>query len=239
MGLRKGDLTNLIDNTFEIDSFKSKMGADKNIVTLSFSVSHKEPADDLVKFLEGGYPFILDADVTSGEQADGTYKVFVEMERDRDVNENIMEVMDGVGSLSDVDKWRFRYYKSFKGHALSIDSLTAHVPTDPEKYGITVQESNMNNYKNFFNKSYVDSVVLESNDTLTINKSYANPVHFKFIDFGPTIRTLENIAESFNTQDFAEIIYLSKYIGDYNITKYGNKITLENSGSTLVLERIT
>ena len=61
MGLRKGDLANLIDNTFEIDSFKSKMGADKNIVTLSFSVSHKDPADDLVKFLEGGYTFILDA----------------------------------------------------------------------------------------------------------------------------------------------------------------------------------
>ena len=66
MGLRNSDLANLVDNVFEIDSYASKMGEDKNIVTLSFSVSHKEPADDLVKFLEGGYSFVLDADVTAG-----------------------------------------------------------------------------------------------------------------------------------------------------------------------------
>lgn len=238
MGLRKGDLANLIDNTFEIDSFKSKMGADKNIVTLSFSVSHKDPGDDLVKFLEGGYTFILDADVTAGEQTDGTYKVFIELERDRDVNKNIMEIMDGITNLSNIDNWRFRYYKSFKGHNLSLETLEEFVPNNPDEYGITVKESNMNNYKNFFNNSYLDTIVLESNDVLTIKKMYADPVQFRFIDFGPTVSTLESITESFNTQDFAEIIFLSKYIGDYNITKYGNKITLENSGSTLVLERI-
>ena len=36
----------------------------------------------------------------------------------------------------------------------------------------------------------------------------------------------------------AEIIFLTKYIGDYNITKYGNKLTFENNEQTLVLERI-
>jgi len=238
MGLRHGDIKNLIDNTFEIDSYKSKMGEDKNIVTLSYSVAHKQPADDLVKFLEGGYVFILDADVTAGEQADGTYKVFVELERSRESNEHIMEIMDGVGKLSDLDNWRFRYYKSFKGHQLSLDSLNEYVPTDPENYGLTVKESNLNNYKNFFSKSYIDEVVMESNDEIKITKCYADPLMFKFIDFGPTVKTIENIQESFNTQDFAEIIFLSKYIGDYNITKYGNKLTFENSGQTLVLERI-
>jgi hypothetical protein len=73
---------------------------------------------------------------------------------------------------------------------------------------------------------------------LTIKKTYADPLQFKFVDFGPTVSTLENIKESFNTQDFSEIIFLSKYVGDYNITKYGNKLTFENSGNTLVLERI-
>ena len=42
MGLRNGDLANLVDNVFEIDSYASKMGEDKNIVTLSFSVANKE-----------------------------------------------------------------------------------------------------------------------------------------------------------------------------------------------------
>ena len=238
MGLRNGDLKNMVYDVFEIDSYASKMGEDKNIVTLSFSVKDRAPADDLVKFLEGGYSFILDSDVTSGEQADGTYKVFVELERDRQSNDNIMEIIDGVRKLSEIEKFRFRYYKNFRSHNVSIESLNEFVPTDPDNYGIKVNESNLDNYKNFFSKSYVDDIVM-TESILTIKKSYADPLHFKFIDFGPTVKTLNSIKESFNTQDFSEIIFLSKYVGDYNITKYGNKLTFENSGSTLVLERIT
>ena len=237
MGLRHGDLKDLVYDVFEIDSYASKMGEDKNIVTLSFSVKDRAPANDLVKFLEGGYSFILDSDVTAGEQEDGTYKVFVELERDRNANDNIMEIVDGVKKLSEIDKFRFRYYKNFRSHDTSIESLNEFVPTDPDNYGIKVNESNLDNYKNFFNKSYIDNVTMTEN-VLTIKKSYADPLMFKFVDFGPTIKTIESITESFNTQDFAEIIFLSKYVGDYNITKYGNKITFDNSGSTLVLERI-
>jgi len=238
MGLRHGDLKDLVYDVFEIDSYASKMGEDKNIVTLSFSVKDRAPADDLVKFLEGGYSFILDSDVTSGEQADGTYKVFVELERDNKSNDNIMEIVDGTKKLSEIEKFRFRYYKNFRSHNISIESLNEFVPTDPDNYGIKVNESNLDNYKNFFSKSYVDDIVM-TESILTIKKSYADPLHFKFIDFGPTVKTLNSIKESFNTQDFSEIIFLSKYVGDYNITKYGNKLTFENSGSTLVLERIT
>mgnify|MGYP000864316284 FL=1 len=75
-------------------------------------------------------------------------------------------------------------------------------------------------------------------ETLKIKKPYADPLAFRFVDYGPTQHTLDSIEESFNTNDFAEIIFLSKYIGDYNITKYGHKLTFENDGNTLVLERI-
>ena len=62
MGLRLGDLKDNVDHIFEIDSFKSKMGTDADIVTLSFSVKEKHAADDLMNFIEKGYPFVLDAD---------------------------------------------------------------------------------------------------------------------------------------------------------------------------------
>ena len=78
MGLQKNDLEFTTDSIFEIDSFKSKMGDDKDIVVLSFSVLGEQPALDLVNFVEKGYPFVLDADKSSGEQADGKYRVFVE-----------------------------------------------------------------------------------------------------------------------------------------------------------------
>lgn len=238
MGLRAGDLENLMYHIFEIDGFASKMGDDKNIITLSFSVKDKAPADDLVQFLESGYSFVLDADATAGEQSDGTYKVFVEIERDKGANKNIMEILDGVGKLSNIDNFKFRYYKNWHSKPLTIEALDEEVPLDPDKYGINVNESNLTNYKNFFNKSYLESIDM-LDDVITIKKSFADPVQFKFVDFGEKEDTLSNITESFNTNDFAEIIFLSKYIGDYNITKYGHKLTFENKGYTLVLERIT
>ena len=68
MGLQKNDLEFTTDSIFEIDSFKSKMGDDKDIVVTSFSVLGEQPAIDLVNFIEKGYNFVLDADKSSGEQ---------------------------------------------------------------------------------------------------------------------------------------------------------------------------
>lgn len=237
MGLRAGDLKDLVHDIFEIDSYKSKMGSDEEIITLSFSVREKAVAEDMVNFLERGYGFILDADATTGEQSDGTYKVFVELERNKDAPEQIMEIADGLQKLADLDRLRFRYYKNFKSKDLSQESLEEMLPVDPENYGIKVNESNLENYKNFFNKSYVESVDM-IDDVLTISKKWADPLSFRFVDFGDTVETLESLTESINVNEFAEIIFLSKYIGDYNITKYGKKLTFENSGKTLVLERL-
>jgi hypothetical protein len=237
MTLQQNDLVDLVDRIIEVDGYKSKMGSDADIITVSFATSTKESADDLASFLERGYTFVLDADATPGEQSDGTYKVFVEIERDKTSVDNIMELANGVENLTGLKNLRFRYYKDFKSKPLATDSLSEVLPLDPKDYDDIVQESNMNNYVNFFNKSYVNEVHMR-NDTLTIKKLYADPVYFKVIDFGPTERTLNAIEESFNPWEFAEIIYLSKYIGDYNITKYGNKLTFENNDHTLVVERI-
>lgn len=233
MGLRANDLRDLVYEVMEIDSYKSKMGEDQDIVTLCFSVKEKAAADDLVNFLESGYQFVLDADVTPGEQTDGTYKVFVEIERNRHVPEQVMEIADGVKKLAGVDL-KYRYHKNFKSNELTQESLTDAIPLDKDSYESFVSESN---YRDFFNKSYLkESYML--NNVLTLKKEYAAPIQFKVVNFGPTIEIIESINESFNPNDFAEIIFLSKYIGDYNITKYGSKLTFDNDGNTLVLERI-
>lgn len=237
MSLRTEDLRNLVDKIVEIDSYKSKMGADEDIITIAFSTKTKESADDLVGFVERGYSFVLDADATSGEQADGTYKVFVEIERDRKAADQIVELADGVKKLTGIEDLKFRYYKNFRSVPLEKTALEAAIPVSADDYSVRVTESRLDNYKNFFNKSFVESVDMWD-DILRIKKAYADPVFFKFVDYGPTQQTLDAINESFNPWDFAEIIFLSKYIGDYNITKYGNKLTFENNGTTLVLERI-
>jgi len=237
MGLRQEDLKHTIYDIFEIDSFQSKMGDDKDIVTLSFSMREKAPADDLVKFLEGGYNFILDADVTPGEQSDGTYKVFVEMERNRHVPEQIYEILDGVKKIAGLDKLKFRYYKNFKSQEATMENIEASVPVHPNDYGIKKQETTLENYKHFFNKSYAESIDMLEN-VITIKKAYADPLYFNFKDFGNKQEIDNKITETFDVNGFAEILYLTKYLGDYNISKYGNDIHITNDNKTLVVERL-
>ena len=236
MGLQTGDLRDLVYDIFEIDSFKSKMGDDKNIVVMSFSARTKESANDLMNFIEKGYPFVVDADVTSGEQADGTYKVFVEMERNKEVPKQVVEIIDGVQKLSNLDKMKFRYYKSFKSNDTNPESLAEVIPLDNDAYDIKVNENNMENYKNFFNKSYIDSIEM-LNDDITFKKIYADPLTLKVVDFGKSDEMDKAVTESYNINSWAETIYLTKYLGDYDIEKYGDKIMISNNGYTVVTTR--
>ena len=177
MGLKSGDLNNLVYRIFEIDSYKSKMGSDADITVLSFTVYQKQPAVDLVNFIEKGYSFVLDADVSPGEQDDGSYRVFVEIERDRHVPEQIIELLDGISKLTDENNFKFRYYKGFKSHKVTFENLEKELPLDPDSYSNTVTESNMNNFKNFFNKSYLEEIDLNDlqvADTATIENLVVN-----------------------------------------------------------------
>ena len=73
-GLRPLDLKEMIYPTFKVDTYRSKMGEDKDICVLTFEVKDRQPAKDLMEFLEKGYDYVLDADVSSGENEDGELK---------------------------------------------------------------------------------------------------------------------------------------------------------------------
>jgi hypothetical protein len=233
MGLQNNDLDSLVNSIIEIDSYKSKMGNDSDIVTLAFSVLGEEPAKDLENFLEKGYPFVLDADVSSGEQSDGMYKVFVEIERSKRVPEQVLEIADGVSKLTNNTDMRFRYYKNFRSLDLDEENLTNSIPVDNTAYDLAIKESRYTNYKNFFSNSYAESVDMIDN-TLIIKNTYADPLRFDVTDFGKEI----TINETINMTDMAEVIFLTKYLGDYNITKFGNTVVLTNEGYNLHLKRI-
>lgn len=74
-GLEAGDLERVVAPKVSIDEYKSKMGSDEEIVVVSFYVSNKEPALDIVNFIEKSYEWVADADVSSGEVFDGSYIV--------------------------------------------------------------------------------------------------------------------------------------------------------------------
>jgi hypothetical protein len=135
-GLEQGDLKRLIHPELHIDEFESKLGDDADVVVLSFKVDNKEPANDLVNFIEKGYNWVLDADVSSGEIDDGSYIVFVELDRGNELANNIMDLMKDLMNLTEqnIADWRVRYFKSRKETELSLEALHNLIPSTPEAY---------------------------------------------------------------------------------------------------------
>lgn len=134
--LEMGDLKRLVHNELHIDEYKSKMGDDADVCVVSFKVSGKEPSQDLVSFIEKGYDFVLDADVSSGEKEGGDYLVFVEFDRTPKLPEQIIEMLDDILNLTEQtpDEWRFRYYKSTEDLEMTEDNLRSIIALTPEDY---------------------------------------------------------------------------------------------------------
>lgn len=142
-GIQFGELARLVKPVMSIDEFRSKMGEDKDIVVVGFTVMSKEPADDLVSFIEKSYDWVLDADISSGETADGNYMVFVELERKPEAAKDIMTMLEDMMNLTeqDINDWTFSYYKSTKNLPVTIENLEEHLIKTPEEYEIKTADS--------------------------------------------------------------------------------------------------
>jgi hypothetical protein len=136
MGLEAGNLRKLIHPELHIDEFKSKLGDDAEICVISFKVNGKEPAQDLVNFIEKGYSWVVDADVSSGEMDDGDYIVFLEIDRNRELPENVIAMMEDIMRLTEqeLSDWRVRYHSNTTDHELTLEDLAEMVPLSPEEY---------------------------------------------------------------------------------------------------------
>lgn len=238
MSLRSNDLRHFVKKVIEIDNFKSKIGDDEDIITLSFTVDHEDPAKDLENFIEMGYDFVLDADVSPGELDDGTYKVYVEIERSRHAPEQIMDMLDGVSKLTGIDNFRFRYFRNFKSQDVSEENLRTEIPLDKNSYEIVTQRNSLENFSEFFSRSFADSIQL-IDESISFKRTYGEPIKFKIISSGPK-KEIWDLIEGpvmLENKDMAEVMFLTKYIGNYNITKIGKDFIFENSDYAVVLEK--
>lgn len=236
--LRKGDLRHFVDKVVEIDSYKSKIGEDKDIVTLSFTVSEEDPAKDIEHFIEMGYNFVLDADVSTGETDDGVYKVYAELERSRHAPEQIREILDGLEVVTNINNFRFRYFKGFTSYEATIENLSEIVPQDSKEYDQATERFYMENFSNFFSNSYTDNITL-LDESINFKRIRMEPISFNIITSGSKQNVYDSIKGPImlESKDIAEVLYLTKSIGNYNITKIGNAFVFENNGWAVALEK--
>ena len=171
-GLKAGDLEGVVNKRFSVDQFKSKMGDDKNILVLSFTVDGQAPAKDLERFAEVGYKSVLDADATPGTMEDGKHKVFIEFARDSSVVKSIMAFLEDLKKLTNIEQFEYTYHKGIDSTMVSAGTLEASIPTTPEAYDMRVNEMRVSEARHFFDRYDMMECKISEN-TLSVKKDGA------------------------------------------------------------------
>lgn len=238
-GLRSLDLKEMVHPIFEVDAYSSKMGEDRDVCVVSFKVRDRAPAKDLMEFIEKGFNQVLDADVSAGENEDGEYSVFVEIKRNHEQSENIKELLYGVRKLTGIDDFKFKYYKEHNLHEVSQESLNKVVPNSPGEYDGFMIKVQTEGIKNFFNKTLMDDLTLEG-DIITFHKPFNRSVQLKMIREDESQAMLESISDTLTVdeQSSSETFWLTKILGDYNISKFGENFLFTNGNKSMLLKRV-
>ncbi len=238
-GLRPMDLAEMVNSTFEVDTFRSKMGEDRDVCVLTFTVNDRNPAKDLMEFIEKGYNFVLDADVSSGENTNGEYSVFVELSRTAELAEQIKELTYGIKKLTGINDWEFRYHKDNKKFQVSEETLKSVIPPTPGAYDGLMSKMRTEGVKRFFNKTLMDDLTLDG-DVITIHKPFNKTVKLRMVKEAATDSILEGVDDTITMDESAisEIFWLTKVLGDYNINKVGGSFMFDNKGQAMLLQRI-
>ena len=218
-GLKAGDLEGVVSRRFSVDQFKSKMGEDRNIMVLAFSVDGQAPAKDLERFAETGYKEVLDADATPGSLEDGKHRVFVEFARVEQVDQHIRKFLDDLSKLTNIETFEFTYHKRTVPFEASAKNLADVLPRTPEAYSQKINALKLGEMQTFFDRFQMMEFKLDNN-IVTIKKQNADKLKFELHAFGDT-KMIMNEIKAFKLDESAmsECLYLTKFFGPYQITK--------------------
>jgi len=238
-GLRPLDLKEMVYPTFEVDTYRSKMGEDRDVCVVSFQVKDRAPAKDLMEFIEKGYHFVLDSDISSGENENGEYSVFVELSRNTRLADHIKEITYGVRKLTGIDDFKFSYHKEQAVHEATEENLKAHIPPTAGAYDGMMTKIKVEGIKRFFGKTLMDDLTLDG-DVITIHKPFDKKVQLRMVKEADTDTILEGSTDAISMDEDAmsEIFWLTKVLGNYNINKVGENFMFDNNGQAMLLQRI-
>lgn len=166
------DMEGQVNKRVTVDEYVAKIGEDKDIVTITFTVNSNLAGKDLSSWFERGYDFVLDASVSEGEIEPGKYLVFVEIKRRQAVPERIIELLEDLETLTGL---------KLKDWEIKIDDETYDADQEILKQIIVL---NPNVYKK----------EVEKEGELNEMRTLANLSTVKLHDNDEQIENLKNIA---------------------------------------------
>lgn len=160
-GLKEGDLEELVIPLVSIDEYESKL--DDDSIVIAFHVQDREPANDLNRFVQKGPTALLDTDVSPAPNADGFYMVFVEILRDEEFPQKVMDILGSLEGLTGIADWRAVAYGSEEEYPLNLEFLQNSIrlaSQEPEKEP-EVEDAVDESLTEFFRNSDLENLVTE------------------------------------------------------------------------------
>lgn len=238
-GLRASDLKNMVEHRITIDQYKSKMGNDEDIVVVSFRVKDKFPAIDLMDFIEKGYPSVLDSDMSTGEEKDGQYAVFVEFQRNDKFPKELANVLSGVKRLCDCEAWHFKYFKDVDGHDFTEEAVAQFVPLSKEAYLARVKEQKVSDVSDVLDLGPAEVVDVDESNNIKLSKPYSGDLslHLEALGFYDELQESLQGGIQLDESSTHQVSFLEKYLGNYEIHKINNKFLIKNKDKAMIVSK--
>ena len=138
-GLERHSLQYLVSPLLSIDEYESKID-DRRMIVTGFHVRDYQPARDLSQFIEKSSIRPSDTEVSPAPTDDGFYLVFVEMSRDDDYPDRVIEMVQQVQNLTGEEEWKFQAYGEEEPRKLTAKAIRDAVNLDRNKVEIEPED---------------------------------------------------------------------------------------------------
>lgn len=228
MGVRYGELENLVDSTISIDEFASKAGSDQEIIVVGFYCKEELVAHDLHRFISKGRVSSVDVEVSDGPDEYGQWMVFVEFRRVPTFWKRLYQLLEDIKNLTLTKEWKAHAYKDSKNRSLDDPKLRKRVPVTIAQYRKKRLPKDVSEH---LQNSDLDNLTIES-DHITFGRN-SHQLTFEFVDFGPEHALTERQKldeESINYMTTnPQVTALRHMLGEgWNVHILGQKIIVEN-----------
>ena len=110
MSLLSGDLVDTVLRKVSIDEFTPKTGTPEEVSVVGFYVTENSVGQDLYRFINNGVVEYRDVEVSPNPDLDNYYMVFVEMDRNDALINNIDSLLTDVNNLTEKLDWQVKTY---------------------------------------------------------------------------------------------------------------------------------
>lgn len=238
-GMRAGDLEDLVLPLVSIDEYESKVS--EKAVVVGFYVHDKDAADDLNRFIQKSPVQLLDTDVSPAPDQHGYYLVFVELENDRRIVDNIEDIVNEVTPLANTDEWHMQLRGSDGTMPFSRKVLSRRFAEmrDDEIVDDSQEDDTEHRVMEFLSHSDLSSAVVE--DERVVLSSPQVEFHGVIAGIGD-VETLmvenglEDAAFSLDLHHVAECKRISQMLGEgWVSSRIGGHILVQRQGEEIAL----